>query len=313
MKWLDQHTEAHNRFPRLNWEAINSHVDSHHKECDQHELWCSIARAWMEKLKSTLSSDYAIHESDNFLVVTTESDRYVSLLTAFLERTLKRIVSTLDGIASDAGFGKYVVLIFDDIDDYYAYLSYFYSEDGVYGLSSGIYINDGYGHFAFPHQDVTYAEPIIAHEMTHALVAHLPIPAWLNEGMAVSIEDLLAGSAPLMMTEELYARHQAFWGEKEIQAFWSGEVFHRADEGQELSYHLARFAVNSLSGDFEAFKQFANLASYTDGGAAAAHEVYGEGVENLIIQFFGEGNWAPRPEAWDQSAADKRLRGSLYL
>ena len=177
----------------------------------------------------------------------------------------------------------------------------------MYGLSSGIYLNKGYGHFAFPHQDISYAEPITAHEMTHALLAHLPIPAWLNEGMAVTIENMITGSAPLMMDDQMYARHKAFWGEKEIQEFWSGDSFYRPDEGQELSYHLAQFAVNSLSQEYDTFIKFVNSADFNDGGEAAANDTYGESLGNLISQYFGDGNWSPNPEEWNNKHSSNQV------
>ncbi len=307
MEWIGKHFQEIDGFPRPDWEAIYTEVDANHKDTDQDILWCSIARSWMEKVLSKLPSDYSIYESDNFILVTSESKKYASIFQEYLERTLKRIVQTLHGVASNEGFGKYVVLIFDDIDTYYSYLSYFYDKEGVYGLSSGVYLNKGYGHFVFPHQELSYAESIAAHEMTHALLSHLPIPAWLNEGMAVSIENMITGYVPLRMDNETYSRHQSFWGENEIQEFWSGEVFHRADEGQELSYHLAQFAVNSLSQDYDVFIEFANKAHFKDGGEAAACEVYEGSLGNLISQFFGEGEWSPHPGLWEEQHSNKRL------
>lgn len=298
MEWLEQYFENDDNFPRPNWEKIYEHVDKNLTNSDQNELWCDIARAWMAKLKTVLTGNYGIYESDNFIVVTSESDKYISLFQQYLERSLKRTIKTLHGIASDEGYGKHVVLIFNDIDDYYSYLSYFYSEDGEYGLSSGIYLNKGYGHFAFPHQELTYAESIAAHELTHALLAHLPIPTWLNEGMAVTIENMITNSSPLRMDDEMYSRHKTFWGEKEIQEFWSGVSFYRTDEGQELSYHLAQFAVNSLSQEYETFIQFATTANSDDGGESAANETYGGSLGNLISQYFGDGIWAPNPDEW---------------
>jgi hypothetical protein len=301
MEWLEKHFHYRDGFPRPHWEAIYSEVEDFHNDTDHHELWCSIARAWATKLATALPGKYAIHESENFILLTSESGRYVSLFQGFLERTLKRILSTLRGIASDDGLGKYVVLIFDDIDAYYSYISDFYPKDGIYALSSGTYLNRGFGHFVFPHQELSYAESIAAHEMTHALLAHLPIPAWLNEGMAVNMENEITGSAPLRMDNELYARHQSFWGEQEIQEFWSGDSFHRPDEGQELSYQLAQFAVQSLSQDYEAFAEFANAANESDGGESAAHNVFEGSLGNLISKYFGEGEWSPRPATWADS------------
>lgn len=305
MEWLDQHFEEKDGFPRPDWKAIYDAVDASHKHADQQTLWCDIARAWLQRLASKLPAQYRIHESDNFILLTSEDDRYVSAFQTFLENTLRRILSSLRGIASDDGYGKYVVLIFDDIDSYYAYISYFYAEEGVYGLSSGTYLNKGYGHFVFPHQDIAYAESIAAHELTHALLVHLPVPAWLNEGMAVSIEHMLTGSAPLRMDNAMQVRHQSFWHEQGIQGFWSGDAFHSADEGQELSYHLAQLAVNALSKNYDSFRQFVNAAHYRDGGEAAAAKVYSEGLGNLVAHFFGEGDWTPRPEAWPDTQAEK--------
>lgn len=298
MQWLEQYLVDRNGFPRPNWEGIYKEVERNYQDCDQHRLWDDIANSWMKRFCSALSSGYRVHETENFLLLTSESDKYVALLCEFLERTLKRILTMLHGIAADNGYGKHIVVIFDDIDMYYAYLSDFYSLDGEYGLSAGVYLNRGYGHFALPHQELSYTEQIVAHELTHALLVHLPIPAWLNEGMAVGVEHLVTGLNPLVMDEEMYGKHQAFWNEEEIQSFWSGGAFNRADEAQELSYHLARFMVNSLSQDYETFIVFANKANWEDSGEAAAQETYGASLGNLITQYFGEADWAPNPTLW---------------
>lgn len=305
MEWISQHFRELDGFPRPDWEAISADVKANHDDSNQHELWCRIARSWTNRLKVHLSPKHDVYESDNFIIVISESPKYISLFQEFLERTHGRILEVLDGIVSDDGYGKYVVLIFDDIDKYYSYLSHFYDEDGVYGLSSGVYLNNGYGHFALPHQELAIAEPIAAHEMTHALLSHLPIPSWLNEGIAVSVEDLLTGSSPLHMDSETYAKHQAFWSEDRMQEFWSGASFHRPDEGQELSYQLAHFAVNALSKDYEAFVDFSTKAQFADGGESAAREVYEGSLGNLIAQFLGEGNWAPNPNSWQKSNSIK--------
>ena len=144
MEWLDQHFREIDNFPRPDWEAINAHLEANHKDADLHSIWCGIARSWVKRLSSGLPANYDVHESENFILVTSESEKYVSIFQGFLERTRKRILKTLHGIASDEGFGKHVVLIFADMDLYYAYISYFYEKEGAYGLSSGIYLNKGY-------------------------------------------------------------------------------------------------------------------------------------------------------------------------
>jgi len=115
------------------------------------------------------------------------------------------------------------------------------------------------------------------------------------------------------MDNEVDACHQAFWGEKEIQQFWSGESFHRPDEDQELSYHLAQFAVNSLSQDYEAFVRFVNAANFSDAGESAAYNIYAGSLGNLIARFFGEGEWSPRPETWPEEPTDTAVQARITI
>lgn len=305
MDWLQQYFTESDNFPRPDWDAIYASVDENYKDIEQHELWCNIARTWVDKLKEKLPDEYSIHESDNFILLTSENNNYVTKFNTYLEKSLKAILKTLPNIASDEGYGKYIVLIFDDIDDYYAYMSYFYPEEGEFGQSSGVYLNEGYGHFAFPYQDLMNAEPIAAHELTHALLAHLPIPLWLNEGLAVNIEDHLTGFNSFRMDKEMVERHLVFWGEDEVQEFWSGDSFDRIDEGQELSYHLAQFAVQFLSQDYGNFQKFVNSAHHSDAGESAAHEFFEGSLSGLLTNLLGDYDWSPKPELWDEKHSNK--------
>ena len=142
--------------------------------------------------------------------------------------------------------GKHVAIIFKDLDHYYDYVSMFLPEEGEFGISSGMYINNGYGHFVFPTQDMEYAEPIAVHELTHACLSHLPIPTWLNEGLAVLMEEVLANNT-LYIDKEIVAQHHQYWNEENIQEFWSGDSFYASDEGQGLSYRIQEPAVYPLT------------------------------------------------------------------
>ena len=284
-------------FPRPDWSAIAEQIQALPESEWQNE-WASWSKAWLDRILAQLPGAYKITETSNFLVLSSEEDRYVALLGRFFERALASITSQLDGIASDEGYGKHVVLVFKEQDSYYNYLSYFYPEEGEFILSSGIFLNAGYGHFAFPFLEMSEAEATSAHELTHACLAHLPIPLWLNEGFAVTMEDELCASQPLRMERERMDEHRQFWDADTIQEFWSGESFNRTDEGSNLSYELARFCLRALSHEFEDIKAFANTASYEDAGESAAISVYGGSLGGLIHQFFGDGVWSPKPASW---------------
>jgi hypothetical protein len=141
-------------------------------------------------------------------------------------------------------------------------------------------------------------EMVVAHELTHACLAHLPLPSWLNEGITVIMEDEITHTHAVIVDSETMARHRRFWGPEEIQQFWSGESFHRPDEGNELSYSLAQLVVGAISHDYDVFKEFVSSADYKDGGEAAAQEVFGGSLGGLMEQFLGSGAWTPTPEKW---------------
>lgn len=274
------------------WEEIAQRIGDDLSHDELHSEWSKECKKWLESIASEFGSDYRIEESPNFSIMSNESDRYINVFSGFLERTLRRILKTLEGIASDEGFGKHVALIFQDIDQYYEYVGMYLPDEGEFGLSSGMYINEGYGHFVFPSQEIDYVEPIAVHELTHACLVHLRIPLWLNEGMAVLMEDVLAGNR-LFLDAEMVERHQRYWNENTIQDFWSGESFMAIDEGQELSYNLAHILARNISQDFSAFAKFSNHANYEDAGESAAQEFLGLSLTQIVGSFLGEGNWQP--------------------
>lgn len=289
-------------FPRPDWASISEQIFSL-PEARRLQEWDSCTKAWLDSTLNALPDDYSLSESDNFFVLSAEDKKYVDLLLRFLERALRSILTNLEGIASDEGFGKHVVLIFHEQESYYRYMSYFYPDEGEFILSSGVFLNSGYGHFAFPFLEMNEAEATAAHELTHACLRHLPIPLWLNEGFAVTMEDEICGSQPLRMETERLDEHRSFWTSKTIQQFWNGQSFNRTDEGSNLSYELARYCLRSLAHDFEAFSAFANSANHADGGEAAAIEVYDGSLGGLIYQFFGDGEWSPNPDSWTENEA----------
>lgn len=169
-----------------------------------------------------------------------------------------------------------------------------------------MYISHGCGHFVAVKAELRAIEPVIAHELTHACLSHLPLPAWLNEGLAVNTERGLspppgdpfgARSTP----QQMHARHQRFWGADEIQQFWSGKSFLRADEGNELSYDLARIMVAHFAADWTRFRRFGLAADLADSGAAAAREHLGLDLGDAVRALLDADSqtvWSPEPGLW---------------
>lgn len=127
------------------------------------------------------------------------------------------------------------------------------------------------------------------------MTRYLPMPLWLDEGIAVCTENYITGYSYPMLDQQMHNRHVRFWSEKTIQEFWSDRAFSRTDEDQELSYHLAQFMVNSLSQDYEGF---VTNASFNDGGESALNEIFDASLVYLIEPVLGEGQWLPKPKSW---------------
>ena len=275
--------------------------------------WRSAALAWLEALRANLGGGCSIMESPHFALLCGLPDRQRRLAIEYCERARGRILRSLDGIASDWGHGPHVVLIFEDDDQYYRYIGNYFPKSGEFAMSSGLFIQNGYGHFVFAASDMTAMEPIIAHELTHCLLAALPIPAWLNEGTAVNIENALVPHARdprrgLFEHREQARDRKAFWNAETIQQFWSGKSFLLAGKGSSLSYDLATDLTRLLARDYGKYRDFMTQASNADGGSAATQAVFGFALADLAAAVLGDGPWTPQPASWSDGTERGQFR-----
>lgn len=267
------------------------------------DYWWSAALAWLEAMRAHLGGHYAITRSEHFALLSSLPDRKRQLTIEFCERTRRRILRALDGIASRWGNGPHVVFIFDNDDQYYSYIGNYYPKRGVFAMSSGVFLPRGYGHFVFVASELYAMEPIIAHELTHCLLAKLPLPAWLNEGTAVNMETALTPGVRdprrgIFEHREKARERRAFWNAETIQQFWSGKSFLRPDEGSAQSYDLGTELTRLLAKDYDNYRAFMNRAQYADAGSEATQAVYGFTLADLASAVLGDGPWAPDPEKW---------------
>jgi len=157
--------------------------------------------------------------------------------------------------------------------------------------------------------DLVVSQHIVAHELTHACVGHLPLPPWLNEGVTTVIEKGVFEDSSAMLNRELAERHRDFWKAQGLRGFWSGRSFHRPDDGQHLSYNLAEIMVRNLLGDHrDRFVEFLCHAHYADYGERAAEKFLRASLSDYAGMFLGEGDWAPRP----RDARSCKIRGCFY-
>lgn len=299
---------ADTKFPIVDWEAMDIHqpVTTDAKVLDA--FWTAVAKQWLKALGKSFGGQYSVAESDRFLLLSTLPERKARAVLDFVEKSQRRILLVLQGIAASSESGKVCLLIVDDQETYYNYVSHYYPEDGEFSLSGGMFLQHGYGHLVFVTGEFNAIEPVIAHELTHCLVQHLPLPAWLNEGIAVNTEyRVTRAPAPLYTPEEMHHKHMDYWNPSTIQEFWSGKSWHKPGDSNLLSYDLAQHFVRMAAQDFDSFRKFANAAHLDDSGDKAARAHLGYPLAHFAEAILGEGSWQPDPASWNDGVEQGRF------
>lgn len=307
MVWRDTPTS-----PMPDWDALRAAAPTTAEPAAIDAYWTSVGAQWLDRLGASLGDDLVRHESPDFLLLASLADRPARAAMAFLEATRRRILRLLDGIAAPSGHGPMIVIMLDDAR-YLDFVAQFYPVQGTFSESSGMFVHFGYGFFVARGEHLDEVEHTLVHEMTHGLVSHLPLPAWLNEGIAVNTEARHAGArfslpdAP-WSPDETQARHRAHWTPEAIQRFWSGKSFIDPGVAQPLSYDLAMRMVQLACVDWAPFARFAVNASMDDAGMAAAETHLGHPIENLATALLGDGAWTPHPKTWADGVEVGRFR-----
>ena len=276
-------------FLRPNWQTIATELG------DGASLTDAMAVHWLEHLVAHRGAGARLRRGEQFHLVELPAGPDNEHVLRWAEQHRAEILRHLPGIAEPMPL-PLPLLLFAEVDDFVSYYADFTpdnSPDEIAG-AGGMFINVGMPHIAAP---VNFdAEAMLAHELTHACLSHLPLPLWLNEGFAVAMEQLLMRRPQQPTTEDL-AEHRRTWDAETIQWFWSGRAF-RAIDTQRLAYQLAPLIARGLSRNYAKLQRFANAAHANDAGEAGSRAVYGRGIAELVVPVLGPGPWAPAPDRW---------------
>lgn len=259
-------------------------------ETEREAAWHHAALQWLDRLKDEIGGGCRLGESRHFLLVSAKSTASIRYFLGQCEAALHHLRARLGEAAWRWPHGKHVVVMFEDEDAYYRYVSHFHADGGEYGTSSGMCLRrSGYCHTVVaPTKD---ALPTLVHELTHLCLMTRRLPLWLEEGLATSLERQLTGGGQTVDRESI-ARQRAYWDRESIQRFWTGESFRVGDE-RELSYALAEHLVTLLAREFRALGAFILAASRQDAGQASARQHLGLDLSDVAAAFLGEGPWQP--------------------
>ena len=299
--YFSRHISKHEGYPILDWSALKAWINS--IECIelQRKARIEAERAWLLHMREALGRGFQLIESKDALVLSSLDANVARATVEYIDRTRGRVIQLLEGIAQIPPLGKDLLLVFDDEESYYRYVSRCYPDDGEFAFSGGMYVNAGCGHYVTMKNGLHEIEPVIAHEMTHGCLSHLSLPVWLDEGLAVNIEHRLAGARPAHTPQQLRNMHLAFWNAQEIQVFWSGASFLRADNASLLSYDLARIIVEQLGKNWELLTRFVLTANEVDAGAISARQHLGVDLGEFVCALLDQEPsraWSPDSDMW---------------
>ena len=285
------------------WLTIGDLIDEELPKKEWPAAWNEACRFWLEQICEHGPEKLSLHETDNFMLLSTDEPKAVKRLGKNFEKLRGQILNYLPKIAVDEGFGKLVVMMFSHQHHYYEYISHFH-EDGEHPQSGGMFITGGgYSHIVFPPTDEWLMRTVFVHELTHNFLMHLPIPPWMNEALAMYMEEKVCGSEIFHIDQDIYQKHIDHWNAETIQEFWSGQSWRSAGEDFNLCYNLAqvlwRKVTTQMSASTAELIGLINGADYADAGEASFQNVFGLGVGDLVEDFLGEGNWSPNPSTWN--------------
>ncbi len=292
--------ELRDGFSRPNWKVIHKAVQSAVYPDELEAAWTDVAIQWLDRLRKELGGSYHVEKSKHYLMLSPLDPEVTARMLNFSERARSSIDEILGGLRREKGkeYGPHAIMLFDEDDDYYQYVSGFHS-DGVHPRTGGMHIGGGYRHTVIAYHSEFAAVATLAHELSHDAVHHLRIPLWLNEGLAQVLEKSVGNyhRASPLLTRDLAEEHRQFWDEKRIQGFWAGTSFRVPGDSMKLSYSLAEIMMNLLMKDRDGFMAFVRVATPEDGGQTAALDVLGVCLGETLVGFLGEGNWRPQRKA----------------
>jgi hypothetical protein len=292
-----------NGLPILDWTALEQWAETRVTAAQVREALELGRRAWLLHFRDAMGPSARLHETAEAWVLSSYEPRIAKAAGSYVAATRRSIAKLLDGVARFPTGERSILILLNSTDDYYNYVANYYPDGGEFAFSGGMYINHGCPHFVGVLADLAQVEPMIAHEMTHSALAYLRLPLWLDEGLAVNAEHRISVShRHPRATVELLGQHLTFWNAERMQEFWAGTSFNRTDEGNALSYDLARSIVELLGREWQSFVRFVSNARREDAGAAAARAELQLDLGQLAaaaLSVAEQPGWSPNPATWN--------------
>jgi hypothetical protein len=272
--------------PQIDWGAVETWIGRRNEEPAKHAgLRRAAAAAWLDEVRDALKEDHRRwrHEQVEGLGPM-EGDAAIRIARG-TDGAIATVTRALSRIRGPEPIPPIALVALATTESYYSFVSHFHPEEGEWGTSGGMYINDGPDSFpviALPTNLKWALEQTIAHELTHHALRGVELPLWVEEGITQMMEERVTGVPNFKLDREMLERHRERWLESEMATFLSGEAFSSAEEDtQELAYHLSQLVVRGLL-DKDAEKFFAFARGCRQGERESMEKELGTTAEEIV-------------------------------
>lgn len=239
----------------------------------------AMQKQWLNSLRDLLGMHLEIVEGERCLLVSALSDKTVQSICHYFSKVERMLDAEFAKIDQTESYGKSVLLILPDSEEYYKYLASLEELEGEFPASSATFISGNCSHFVTHEGEIGAIEPIIAHELVHDKFSHLTLPTWLHEGVATYVEMRLTPARPSYFSEA--SPLLKYWLSFDIETFWDGCSFDD-DEGAKASEILALLLVKHLMGLGDKFVEFLAIVDETGDFELAANECWRVSIRGMV-------------------------------
>lgn len=285
--------EVIDKVPRIQWAKVREAVKPHAEHPALARIWTEIAAQWLGILRDHFSAGYNLYEGEHMLLLSADDPGPSRRLLSTGDHAYRRLDKLLNRSEEERGHGKHVVLLLKTNEQYYDYISHYYAErEQPYGVSAGVFLRKGYRHTAI-NAVCRSSHRTLVHELAHNMVALRPVPLWLNEGLAQTMEDMVPGYRAPIINARQVRLHRRYWGWFGLKHFWDGTAFSNIGS-RRLSYQLAEILFRNLLAHRQRSRrmtEFLAAAHFKDAGLAACQACLGCDLNTLVAEFLGPGPW----------------------
>ena len=217
-----------NGVPFVDWKRVFADLKATSQKGTE-PFYTTLIKAWLSRLADKVDTATSVLESDTMIYFTYFEGNVARERFDIITHVRSTLIETFGDIVPKSYVGKNLIVELADPDFYYRYISHFYPElketddEKTYAQSSGIMANDGYLQIVLNNQAKASLSVIVAHELTHLLLAYYRPPLWLNEGLATLAETIFSHGRSQFMSQDQYVDPWT-WTKESFADFLSGKL-----------------------------------------------------------------------------------------